>query len=282
MGDPNSSITPQDLIERIGTPRSPRVVDARRAAAFAEADDVIAGAVWRDHRQVEAWAADLARDDEIVVYCVHGHQVSQSAAARLRHLGLQARVLQGGIEAYRAAAGPLVRRGVVPGQSTDGPTRWVTRAKPKIDRVACPWLIRRFVDAEAAIHFVESEWVEAAAVELEAIPFDVPGVDFSHVGGRCSFDAFIEAFGLADPALARVARIVRGADTGRPELAPEAPGLLAVSLGLSAIESDDLAMMERGFAVYDALYGWARHAAAESHGWPPAPAASAPALQGRA
>ncbi len=273
MGDPNSSITPQDLIDRIGTPLAPHVIDVRRAAAFAEADDVIAGAVWRDHRQAAAWAADFSRDDDIVVYCVRGHQVSQSAAARLRHLGLPARVLRGGIEAYRAAAGPLVRRGVVPGQSSDGPTRWVTREKPKVDRVACPWLIRRFVDPDAAIHFVEADWVEAAAVELGAIPFDIPGVAFSHVGERCSFDAFIEAFGLSDPALERVARIVRGADTGRPELAPEAPGLLAVSLGLSAIEQDDLAMMEQGFAVYDALYGWARHAAAETHGWPPAPAA---------
>lgn len=271
MGDNKTSISPLDLIELVGTARCPRLVDVRRAAAFAEAADLIPTAVWHDHATADAWGADLPQEPALVAYCVHGHQVSQSAAALLRQAGLQARQLEGGIEAYREAGGTLVKRVALAGQSDGRPTRWVTRETPKIDRVACPWLIRRFVDRDAAIHFVESDWVEAAAIELNAIPFDIPGVAFSHEGARCSFDAFIKAFGLEDPALRRVARIVRGADTGRPELAPEAPGLLAVSLGLSAIEGDDLAMMERGFLLYDALYGWARHAADESHGWPPAP-----------
>lgn len=276
MGDTNSSLSSQDLVELVGTAGCPRLIDVRRATAFAEAEDVLPTAVWRDHTAAEVWGADLASDQEIVVYCVHGHQVSQSAAALLRQVGVAARYLDGGIEGYRAAGGPLTKRVALAGQEDDQPTRWVTRERPKIDRVACPWLIRRFVDREAAIYFVEPDWVEAAAVELKAIPFDIPEVAFSHEGERCSFDAFIKAFGLAHPALERVARIVRGADTGHLELAPEAAGLLAFSLGLSAIEGDDQAMMERGFLIYDALYGWARHAADESHGWPPAPSTQIP------
>ena len=151
------------------------------------------------------------------------------------------------------------------------PTRWVTRERPKIDRIACPWLLRRFVDPDAEIVFVPADRVLAAAEALAAEPFDIPGVAFSHDGEKCSFDAFVERFGLGgDAALQRVALIVRGADTGRPELAPECAGLLAVSLGVSAMAGDDdQRALALGFAVYDALYAWARDAAGETHGWPP-------------
>ena len=269
MGDSQSKISPQDLIDLVGTARCPRLVDVRRAAAFAESEQVIPTAVWRDHQSAEAWGSMLSDESGLVVYCVHGHQVSQSAVSVLRNAGLTARYLEGGIEGYRDLGGPTIRRATLRDLAGERPSRWVTRERPKIDRVACPWFIRRFVDRDAAIHFVEADWVEAAAAELEAIPFDIPDVDFSHDGDLCSFDAFLKAFGPNDPALERLARIVRGADTGHPELAPEAPGLLAVSLGLSAIEGDDLAMMDQGFLIYDALYGWARHAVEESHGWPP-------------
>ena len=147
--------------------------------------------------------------------------------------------------------------------------RWVTRERPKIDRIACPWLIQRFIDAGAEFIFVPAGEVEQAALDLDATPFDVPGVTFSHVGERCSFDAFIERFRLNDPALARLALIVRGADTGRLDLAPECAGLLAVSLGISASAASDQEALDRGFPVYDALYAWARDAATEVHGWPP-------------
>ena len=157
-----------------------------------------------------------------------------------------------------------------PHPSTPAPTRWITRERPKIDRIACPWLVRRFVDPRAVFLFVPADEVTARAKTLDAIAFDVPGVAFSHVGEKCSFDAFIEHFELDDPALDRLATIVRGADTGRLELAPECAGLLAVSLGISASSATDEEALEQGFPVYDALYAWARDAAGETHGWPPA------------
>lgn len=145
------------------------------------------------------------------------------------------------------------------------PSRWVTRERPKIDRIACPWLVRRFVDARAEFLYVPAGEVLAAAARERAVPYDVPGVQFSHRGERCSFDAFVDDFGLEDEALDALAAIVRGADTARLDLAPQAPGLLAVSLGLSALYSEDLAMLERGMIVYDALYAWCRSARGETH-----------------
>ncbi|MCM0021376.1 MAG: chromate resistance protein [Tagaea sp.] len=148
--------------------------------------------------------------------------------------------------------------------------KFVTRERPKIDRVACPWLVARFVDAKAEFLFVPSADVLAAAARTGAIPYDIPGVELSHVGEKCSFDAFIDKYRIDDPALLRLAPIVRGADTGRPDLAPEAPGLLALSLGLSAMNpADDHAMLRQGFVLYDALYAWAKSAVDEKHGWPP-------------
>jgi hypothetical protein len=142
-------------------------------------------------------------------------------------------------------------------------SRWVTRERPKIDRIACPWLIRRFIDARAEFLYVPAAQVLAVAKARQAIPYDVPDVQFSHRGALCSFDAFLADFALDDPALAELARIVRGADTGKPELTPQSPGLLAVSLGLSLNFPDDHAMLEHGMVVYDALYAWIRSARAE-------------------
>jgi hypothetical protein len=147
--------------------------------------------------------------------------------------------------------------------------RWITRERPKIDRVACPWLIRRFLDPAAELHYVPAAEVKTRARELGATPFDVEGVELSHVGELCSFDAFLEKYALKDPALQEVARIVRGADTGRFDLAPESAGLLAISLGLSHEYRDDHVMLAHGVVVYDALYAWARHAREETHSWNP-------------
>lgn len=137
-------------------------------------------------------------------------------------------------------------------------SKWVTRERPKIDRIACPWLIRRFIDARAEFLYVPAGEVRAVAAAEQAIPYDVPDVQFSHRGELCSFDAFIADFALDDPALAGLALIVRGADTGKPGLTPQSPGLLAISLGLSANYPDDHAMLEQGMVVYDALYAWIR------------------------
>lgn len=147
--------------------------------------------------------------------------------------------------------------------------QWITRARPKIDRVACPWLIARFIDAEAEFLFAAPEAVRRLAQESGAIPFDVEGVELSHDGPLCSFDALLRKYALTDPALHELAVIVRGADTARLDLAPQAAGLLAISLGLSRLFSDDHEQLRHGFVVYDALYAWATEARGETHTWNP-------------
>jgi hypothetical protein len=154
--------------------------------------------------------------------------------------------------------------------------KWITRERPKIDRIACPWLIRRFIEADAEFVYVPTEQVFTAAQEIGATPYDIPGAEpFSHDGALCSFDAFIKHYNLTDPALDHLAIIVRGADTSRPDLAPQAAGLHAISLGLSANISDDHAMLEQGMVIYDALYTWCRDLQHEVHNWTP-PASAVP------
>jgi hypothetical protein len=147
--------------------------------------------------------------------------------------------------------------------------KWITRARPKIDRIACPWLIRRFIDHDAEFIFVPTEQVMAKAAELDAIPFDVEGVELSHDGPLCSFDALLKKYGVSDPALDEIAVIVRGADTERLDLAPQAAGLLAISLGLSRNYADDHEQLAQGMIVYDALYSWAKFVRSERHTWNP-------------
>jgi hypothetical protein len=189
---------------------------------------------------------------------VHGHEVSQGAA---RAIG--AHYLEGGIEAWRAAGGGLF------GKPKGASSRWVTRERPKIDRIACPWLVKRFVDPEAEFLYVPASEVKRVAAEREAVPYDIPDVEFTHDGDLCSFDAFIRRFRLRDPALDELALIVRGADTGSLDLAPQAAGLLAVSLGLSLNFRDDHEMLAHGMTVYDALYSWCKRGKAEVHTWNP-------------
>ena len=172
--------------------------------------------------------------------------------------------------AWTEAGLPLVTQVRARSLAPARPSLWVTRRRPKIDRVACPWLIRRFIDAQARILYVDPAQVTECRQETGAIPFDIEGVEISHDGPRCSFDTMLKLFGLEDePSLARLALIVRGADTARPDLAPEAAGLHAVSLGLSALAGDDdHGLLRQGFMVYDALFAWLRFAAAERHNWP--------------
>jgi hypothetical protein len=149
--------------------------------------------------------------------------------------------------------------------------KWITREKAVIDRVACPWLIARFIDAEPEFLFAPRERVLELTRSLGAEPYDIPGAALSHAGERCSFDALLARYRLDDPALARLATIVRGADTDRLDLAPQCAGLLAISLGMGRRASDDHALLEAMFPVYDALYLWLRKAADVRHGWNPAP-----------
>jgi hypothetical protein len=148
--------------------------------------------------------------------------------------------------------------------------KWITREHPKIDRIACPWLLLRFIDSDAEFHYVPADQVIAMAKEIGATPYDIPGVELTHVGERCSFDAFIDKYRLDDSALPSLATIVRGADTSRLDLAPQSAGLYAISLGLSATFPDDHEMLRHGLVIYDALYAWCKSLKHETHRWPPA------------
>jgi rhodanese-related sulfurtransferase len=255
----DASITAAALRQSLASPQPPLVIDVRRAERFLESPFMLKGALRRDPAKVDAWRKSLPTAASIVVYCVHGHEVSQGVAK-----ALNARYLEGGVEAWRDSGGALLAK---PGQSA---TRWVTRERPRIDRVACPWLVRRFVDPDAQFLYVPSAEVKRIAAEKQAVPYDVPDVEFSHDGERCSFDAFLANFNLRDPALQALALIVRGADTNRMALAPQAAGLAAISLGLSLLEKNDLEMLERAMTVYDALYAWCREGKDEVHTWNPA------------
>ena len=185
-------------------------------------------------------------------------------------MGRTTRPLEGGYEGWAAAGLPFVAKQEFDRVAPHRPSLWVTRRRPKLDRVACPWLIRRFLDPQARFLFVEPDQVLAVVQECGGIPFDINDVELSHVGERCSFDTMLRLFGLEEePSLAHLALIVRGADTARHDLAPEAAGLHAVALGLSALAGDDdHALLRRGFLVYDALFAWIRFAADERHNWP--------------
>jgi rhodanese-related sulfurtransferase len=239
----------------------PQVLDVRRAEAFARDPNLIPGSVRCLPEDVTATAATLEPWRPVVAVCVHGHEVSQKAAAEIRAQGYTSYTLEGGTEGWRSCGGATI--------PWHEPTRWVTRERPKIDRIACPWLIRRFVDPSARFFYVPNAEVRAFAAANSATPYDIPDVEYSHRGPECSFDAFIRRHDLAHPALARLADIVRGADTGELALAPQAPGLLALSLGLSRMIADDHAMLRWGMLAYDSLYAWCRDVAGETHSWRP-------------
>jgi rhodanese-related sulfurtransferase len=257
-------ISPSDLQAAVASGQAGLIVDVRREAAFRAAPAMIAGALRRDPELVARWAPELPSASSVIVYCVHGHELSQSAAAELRQLGIRARYLEHGFAGWAESGFPLARK---PGGAA---TRWVTRERPKIDRIACPWLIHRFIDPGAEFIYVAPTEVLAAAKRMDAVPYDVPDVEFSHDGERCSFDAFLKAYRLQDPALAQLAVIVRGADTARLDLAPQAAGLAAISLGLARRFADDHEMLRHGMVVYDALYLWCKQGQDEVHTWNPA------------
>ncbi|HSV35487.1 MAG TPA: chromate resistance protein ChrB domain-containing protein, partial [Ramlibacter sp.] len=173
------------------------------------------------------------------------------------------------IAGWRAAALPRLRKRPDLGVSGERPSRWITRERPKIDRIACPWLISRFIDPRAEFLYVPTDQVFAEAGTRQAVAYDIPGAPISHEGELCSFDTLLRAFDLREPALLALASIVRGADTGRPELAPASAGLLSISLGLSKLHANDHAMLAQALPVYDALYAWCRGAQDETHTWNP-------------
>lgn len=261
MNTMDASITPIELKQRLAAFPPPTLVDVRRQSAFEQDQAVVPGAIRRLPEAVLSWAGAIEPWRPVVVYCVRGHEVGKDTAAALRAEGLDARFVAGGLERWRAeghATKPFA-----------APTRWVTRERPKVDRIACPWLVRRFIDPSAEFFYVPNAEVRGFAASNGATAYDIPDVPYSHVGDECSFDAFVRLHQLDHPALAKLAMIVRGADTGAPQLAREAPGLVATSLGLSAMFTDDHTMLKWGMLIYDSLYAWCREAQTETHGWYP-------------
>ncbi len=279
------SISPQAFNARIGRANPPLVLDVRREPRFDESPRLLACAQRCAPGDVAALAASQA-PREVVVYCVYGHNVSEVAVTVLQTAGWNAHRVAGGIEGGQAGeddAQAMAQWHAQPplsfakradwGVTGEQPSRWITRERPKIDRIACPWLIRRFIDTRAEFFYVPTSQVLEQAQLLGAVAYDIPGAPVSHVGERCSFDALLLGFDLADAALDLLATIVRGADTDRLDLSPQSAGLLAFSLGLSRLHAqDDHAMLEAAMPLYDALYAWCRDRIAaqdEPHNWKP-------------
>lgn len=265
MPSPNE-ITTAQLARLIGTPTCPAIIDVCLPEDFQADPRLIPGARRHAHTDLPALAQSLAGRPAIIA-CQKGRKLSQGVASALQASGIRAEYLAGGLHAWRDAGLPMVPVAAVPFDA-GGRTCWITRTRPKIDRIACPWLIRRFVDPEARFLFVAAPEVAAAAQMFDATPFDVEGADFSHEGPHCTFDAMIERFALTTPALQALALVVRGADTDRHDLHPAAAGLLAISVGLSRQYRNDQQQLEAGLPIYDALYRWARDGQDEGHDWP--------------
>lgn len=255
-------ITPAQLSRLIGTPDAPILLDVRIDSDFADDPRLIPTARRIPHDKVTDHLPEI-QQKHCVVICHKGKKLSEGAAARLRSNGISAEVLDGGIVDWATANLPLTRAAILKG--TD---RWVTRHRPKIDRIACPWLIRRFVNPKAEFLYVPPTEVAGVAQHFNALPFDCEDVFWTHREDKCSFETMLTEFDLETEALLRLALVVRAADTNRHDLAPEAAGLLALSVGLSRLYKDDLAQLDAGMALYDALYRWARDGQDEGHDWP--------------
>jgi len=264
-----NTISADKLARLIGLPGAPTIIDVRSDEAFAEDPRLIPGSIRRSHGDVAFWGRELDCHSAVVT-CQKGMELAHGVAALLRNQGIRAEALEAGAKGWAAAGMPMVPEAKLPPRDPQGRTTWVTRSRPKVDRIACPWLIRRYVDPDALFLFVPPSDVFGVAEKFSAAPFDIDGEDvlWSHRGELCTFDVMVEELGLSGfPALQHLAVIVRGADTAHPEIAPQAAGLLAVSLGLSRMYAEDLEQLEAGLIVYDALYRWCRDASDETHDW---------------
>ena len=268
MPSPNQ-ITVSQLSRLIGTAQAPVIIDVCIDEDFNLDPRLIPTAIRYPFNKI-AEIADQLKGKNVVIVCQKGKKISEGAAAILRNHQIRAENLEGGNFAWRDAGQPLIPAAKIPFRKQGEPTRWVTRLRPKIDRIACPWLIRRFIDPSAQFLFVASSEVLAVAEKFDATPFDIEDAFFSHRDEQCTFDTMINEFDLTTQPLQHLAMIVRGADTNDLELTPQCAGLLAASLGLSRIYKDDLVQLEAGMGLYDAFYRWARDATNESHDWPAA------------
>lgn len=262
-----NSIVPSKLMRLIGTDPDLVLIDLRLPEDFADHTGVIPTSFCHRHEKISDLASELVGKTAVLI-CHKGLKISHGAAALLRAQGINAVVLEGGMTGWRVCDLPTIPTAAIHKTWTGGPTRWVTRHRPKIDRIACPGLIRRFVDPRAEFLFVPASQVMDVAQRFDAIAFDTPEAPWTHQPSKCTFDAMVEGFGLNVPALIHMARVIRAADTGMSQAEPEAAGLLALSVGLSRVHKNDLSQMEAGFVLYDALFRWARDGTSETHSWP--------------
>ena len=258
MAAPNE-ISCKNLLRLIGLPDSPLVVDICTDDDFAEDSYLIPGSIKHPHSDLDGLIARLA-GRPVIVSCQKGLKLSQGLMSRLRARGVDAQYLSGGMYGWRDE--PDAPR--IPFAALPKSNLWVTRHRPKIDRIACPWLIRRFVDANAEFMFVSPDQVAGVADRYSATPFDIPDVALTHQNDKCTFDAMLDLFNLRTQALNRMSGVIRSADTGRDD-SPQAAGLLAMSVGLSRMYRDDHAQLNAAMPLYDALYRWARDGVAETH-----------------
>lgn len=260
-----NSVSPNVLMRRVGTPECPIIIDVRIDADFDDDPYLIPSSFRCPHDRI----ADLSNQlqgNEVLVVCQQGLKLSHGAAALLRSDGVDAQVLEGGMFAWRDAAFPRLNPAVLPATRT-GQNTWITRHRPKVDRIACAWLIRRFIASNARFLFVPPSEVDSVAEKFGATAFDTVNAPWSHEGELCTFDVMVRGFGLQTPALEQMATIIRAADTDRHDLAPQAAGLLAISVGLSRAHKSDLDQLDAAMIVYDALYRWARDGQGEKHAW---------------
>ena len=261
MPGPNQ-ITPAQLLRLIGLPDAPAIVDIRIPEDLAADPRLIPGSFTLPHDRFDPAPANLL-GQKVILVCQRGRKLSEGVAALLRSQSVDAQVLEGGSMAWAEAALPMIPLAAYPKTNL-----WVTRHRPKIDRIACPWLIRRFIDPSARFLFVSPTEVQPVADRFNATPFDIEDCFYSHRGDTCTFDTLIAEFSLHTDPLQRLAEVVRAADTDRHDLSPQAAGLLAISVGLSRQYRDDLEQLAVGMTLYDALYRWARDGHEEGHDWP--------------
>ncbi len=253
-----SGVLANDLCDVLGTASAPMIVDVRSREEVHAVGRLIPGAIHRPSEDVQVWWSELPSRRGVVVCDLSGSEKAWQVAAALQRCGADADYLVGGFIGWFERSFPT--RSILP-TNID---KWVTREHPKIDRIACPWLVRRFINPIAEFLYVPPEKVLAVAEEIGATPYDVKGVEFTHEGERCSFDKILRVHDIHVPALDRLAAIVRGADTSRHDLSPECDGLFAISRGLSANFPDDHEMLRHGMVIYDALFTWCRDCCGES------------------
>ena len=258
MAAPNE-ISCKNLLRLVGLPDAPVIVDICTDDDFAEDPYLIPGSIKHPHTDLDGLVARLD-GRPVIVSCQKGLKLSQGLMSRLRARGVDAQYLNGGMYGWRDEPdAPRIPFAALPKSNI-----WVTRHRPKIDRIACPWLIRRFVNADAEFLFASPDQVAGVADRFDATPFDIPDVALTHQGDNCTFDAILEQFDLRTDALSRMANVIRAADTGRDDN-PQAAGLLAMSVGLSRMHRDDHTQLDAAMPFYDALYRWARDGVTETH-----------------